>query len=117
MSVGSSPPDTNLSPSQRRRLRAASDAEAALSFASSVPLRLLVVNVGSSTVAGADIIGSDALIAEILESKGKSLRFNACLATPDMMPKLVKLGRILGPKGLMPNPKVKLLRTAQSCTM
>lgn len=52
------------------------------------------------------MIGSDSLVAEILDSKGKSMKFNACLATPEMMPKLVKLGRILGPKGLMPNPKV-----------
>jgi len=57
--------------------------------------------------AGADIIGSGELVASILSSKGKSIDFTACLATPDMMPQLVKLGRILGPKGLMPNPKVK----------
>lgn len=57
--------------------------------------------------AGADIIGSEALVSSILSSKGKSIDFTACLATPDMMPQLVKLGRILGPKGLMPNPKVR----------
>jgi ribosomal protein L1 len=60
--------------------------------------------------AGADIVGSDELVAAVLESKGKGLDFNAVLATPDMMPKLVKLGRILGPKGMMPNPKVKVRR-------
>jgi large subunit ribosomal protein L1 len=57
-------------------------------------------------LSGADVVGSDTLVAAILDSKGKAIDFNAALATPDMMPKLVKLGRILGPKGLMPNPKV-----------
>lgn len=55
--------------------------------------------------AGADVVGSAQLATSILDSKGKSIDFTACLATPDMMPHLVKLGRILGPKGLMPNPK------------
>jgi large subunit ribosomal protein L1 len=50
-------------------------------------------------------VGSSLLVNSILDSKGKSIDFTACLATPDMMPQLVKLGRILGPKGLMPNPK------------
>jgi ribosomal protein L1 len=58
--------------------------------------------------AGADVVGSSELVASILESKGKSINFTAVLATPDMMPQMVKLGRILGPKGLMPNPKVGL---------
>lgn len=73
---------------------------------------LLATDAAALCMTGADVVGSDDLVNQILESKGKSIDFDRCLATPDMMKLLVKVGRILGPKKLMPNPKVSGRYTA-----
>lgn len=77
---------------------------AALPFAAGKKIRILAFGKGAEE-AGADVVGSDEIIAQIEKGNMNKVGFDIVVTSPEWMPKLARAAKILGPRGLMPNPK------------
>ena len=69
----------------------------------------MLIKQNAATEVGADFVGADELVDKI--AKENWLDYDVIIATPEMMPMLGKLGKVLGPRGLMPNPKTGTVTT------